>query len=50
MWAKMRAIKSYALYCIRGRLSCEQSFTILKIQPAEPTLKHQVKVTTITKI
>lgn len=23
MWAKMRAIKSPALYCVRARLSCE---------------------------
>lgn len=50
MRAKMRAIKSHDLYCVRGRISCEYSFTLLKLQSAEVTLKHQVKVTTIIKI
>lgn len=47
--AKTRAIKSHALYCIRRRISCEYSFTLVKLQSAELTLKRQVKVTTVMK-
>lgn len=36
--AKMRAIRSHALCWMRGRLTCEYSFTLLKLQSAELTL------------